>query len=123
MAAAVAVLAALGTRFRFPRGSLRVSTRWRVLAETWKIGSRAETWAHRCIALRGFPPQAFNTLRGMIKLAREHGAERVDEACAEALARERLASGFLRVPRPCGDEPSVRHSGSTVPRCSPPVQG
>ena len=67
-----------------------------LLAETRKIGRHAEAWAHRCIASRDFPPQAFNTLRGMIKLAREHGAERVDEACAEALARERLASGFLR---------------------------
>ena len=67
-----------------------------LLAEARKIGCHAEAWAQRCIASRDFPPQAFNTLRGMIKLAREHGAERVDEACAEALARERLASGFLR---------------------------
>ena len=32
----------------------------------------------------------------MITLAREHGADAVDDACGEALARERLASGFLR---------------------------
>ena len=33
----------------------------------------------------------------MIRLAADHGAERVDALCAEALDLNRLASGFLRV--------------------------
>lgn len=67
-----------------------------LLAEAGKLGSHAEAWALRCLASRDFPPQAFNAVRGMIELARKHPPQRVDEACAEALARERFTSGFLR---------------------------
>ncbi len=67
-----------------------------LLSEARKTGPQAEAWALRCLGSRDFPPQAFNTLRAMITLASKHGAEAVDDACGEALARERFASGFLR---------------------------
>ena len=67
-----------------------------LLAEARKIGSHAEARALRCLGSKDFPQQAFNTLRAMIRLASAHDARALNEACGEALARERLASGLLR---------------------------
>ena len=60
------------------------------------IGANALSWAERCFASRDFPEQAFATVQGMIRLADDHGAGRIDALCAEALDLNRLASGFLR---------------------------
>ena len=35
-------------------------------------------------------------MQGMIRLADDHGGDRLDALCAEALDLNRLASGFLR---------------------------
>ncbi len=61
-----------------------------------RVGPSALAWAERCFASRDFPEQAFATVQGMIRLAEDHGAPRLDALCAEALDLNRLASGFLR---------------------------
>jgi len=48
------------------------------------------------MASRDFPEQAYATVQGMTGLAERHGDARVDEACAQALDLNRLASGYLR---------------------------
>ncbi len=78
------------------------------------IGPNALAWAERCFASRDFPEQVFATVQGMIRLADDHGAERLDALCAEALDINHLSSGFLRErlkagaetrrPRPEADE-------------------
>ena len=67
-----------------------------LLGRARKIGPNAVAWAERCFASRDFSEQAFATVQGMIRLADDHGAERLDALCAEALDLNRLASGFLR---------------------------
>ena len=67
-----------------------------LLGRARQIGPNAVVWAERCFASRDFPEQAFATVQGMIRLADDHGAERLDALCAEALDLNRLASGFLR---------------------------
>ena len=67
-----------------------------LLDQARRIGTNALAWAERCYASRDFPEQAFATVQGMIRLADDHGAERLDVLCAEALDLNRLASGFLR---------------------------
>ena len=67
-----------------------------LLGRARKVGPSAVAWAERCFASRDFPEQAFATVQGMIRLADDHGAERLDAVCAEALDLNRLASGFLR---------------------------
>ena len=67
-----------------------------LLDQARRIGANALAWAERCYASRDFPEQAFATVKGMIQLADDHGAERLDVLCAEALDLNRLASGFLR---------------------------
>ena len=67
-----------------------------LLDQARSIGAHALAWAERCYASRDFPEQAFATVKGMIQLADDHGAERLDALCAEALDLNRLASGFLR---------------------------
>ena len=91
-----------------------------LLARARRIGRNARAWAERCFASRDFPEQAFTTVQGMVRLAEDHGRERVDALCAEALERNRLASGFLRErirngarldrPRPEPDECIPSHS-------------
>ncbi len=66
-----------------------------LLGRARRIGPNAVAWAERCFASRDFPEQAFTTVQGMIRLAADHGDERVDALCAEALDLDRLASGFL----------------------------
>ncbi len=48
---------------------------------------------------------AFATVQGMIRLADDHGGDRLDALCAEALDLNRLASGFLRERVKNGGEP------------------
>ena len=67
-----------------------------LLGQARRIGANALAWAERCFASRDFPEQAFATVQGMIRLADDHGADRLDALCAEALDLNRLASGFLR---------------------------
>ena len=67
-----------------------------LLDQARRIGANALAWAERCYASRDFPEQAFATVQGMIRLADEHGDDRLDVLCAEALDLNRLASGFLR---------------------------
>ena len=69
------------------------------------IGANALAWAERCYASRDFPEQAFATVQGMIRLADDHGGDRLDALCAEALDLNRLASGFLREKIKNGGEP------------------
>ena len=90
-----------------------------LLARARRIGRNALAWAERCFASRDFPEQAFTTVQGMVRLADDHGRERIDALCAEALDLNRLASGFLRErlksargldrPRPEPDETIPRH--------------
>ena len=90
-----------------------------LLARARGIGANALTWAERCFASRDFPEQAFATVQGMIRLADDHGADRLDALCAEALDLNRLSSRFLRDrlrtgtephrPRPEADEIIPRH--------------
>ena len=91
-----------------------------LLARARRIGRNALAWAERCFASRDFPEQAFTTVQGMVRLADDHGRERVDALCAEALDLNRLASGFLRErlknghglhrPRPEPDETIPSHT-------------
>ena len=67
-----------------------------LLGRARKVGPNALAWAERCFAARDFPEQAFATVQGMLRLADDHGGERLDALCAEALDLNRLASGFLR---------------------------
>ncbi len=67
-----------------------------LLGQARRIGANALAWAERCYASRDFPEQAFATVQGMIRLADDHGGDRLDALCAEALDLNRLASGFLR---------------------------
>ena len=67
-----------------------------LLQQARRIGPRARAWAERCFASRDFPEQAFATVQGMIRLADDHGHDRLEELCDEALDLNRLASGFLR---------------------------
>ncbi len=90
-----------------------------LLARARGIGANALTWAERCFASRDFPEQAFATVQGMIRLADDHGADRLDALCAVALDLNRLSSRFLRDrlrtgaephrPRPEADEIIPRH--------------
>ena len=82
-----------------------------LLAQARSIGPNALAWAERCFASRDFPEQAFATVHGMIRLARDHDAQRLDALCAEAL--DRLASGFLR-------ERLRNGGGQTERRTEPP---
>ena len=97
-----------------------------------RVGPNARAWAERCFAARDFPEQAFATVQGMIRLAKDHGGARLEALCAEALDLNRLASGFLRErlkngaglvpPRPEAEETipdhgNVRHADIlTMPR-------
>ena len=91
-----------------------------LLARARRIGRNALAWSERCFASRDFPEQAFATVQGMVRLADDHGRERVDALCAEALDLNRLASGFLRErlktgrgprrPRPEPDETIPSHT-------------
>ena len=91
-----------------------------LLARARRIGRNALAWAERCFASRDFPEQAFATVQGMVRLADDHGRERVDALCAEALDLNRLSSGFLRQrlknarepdrPRPESDETIPSHT-------------
>ena len=76
-----------------------------LLGRARKVGPNAVAWAERCFASRDFPEQAFATVQGMIRLADDHGDERLDALCAEALDLNRLASGFLRERIKNGGEP------------------
>ena len=76
-----------------------------LLGRARRIGANALAWAERCYASRDFPEQAFATVQGMIRLADDHGADRLDALCAEALDLNRLASGFLRERLKNGGEP------------------
>ena len=67
-----------------------------LLSQARRIGPHACAWVERCFASRDFPEQAFATVQGMIRLADDHGADRVEALCGEALDLNRLASGFLR---------------------------
>ncbi len=67
-----------------------------LLEQARRIGPRARAWAERCFASRDFPEQAFATVQGMIRLADDHGNDRIETLCGEALDLNRLASGFLR---------------------------
>ena len=67
-----------------------------LLEQARRIGPCARAWAERCFASRDFPEQAFATVQGMIRLADDHGCERLEALCGEALDLNRLASGFLR---------------------------
>ena len=81
------------------------------------IGTNALAWAERCFASRDFPEQAFATVQGMIRLADDHGGDRLDALCAEALDLNRLASGFLRERIKNGGEPGRPRPGpdETIP--------
>ena len=81
------------------------------------IGPNAVAWAERCFASRDFPEQAFATVQGMIRLAEDHGGERLDALCAEALDLNRLASGFLRERLKNGAGPDRRRAQAreTIP--------
>ena len=76
-----------------------------LLGQARRVGANALAWAERCYASRDFPEQAFATVQGMIRLADDHGADRLDALCAEALDLNRLASGFLRERIKNGGEP------------------
>ena len=76
-----------------------------LLGQARRIGANALAWAERCYASRDFPEQAFATVQGMIRLADDHGGDRLDALCAEALDLNRLASGFLRERLKNGGEP------------------
>ena len=76
-----------------------------LLGQARRIGANALAWAERCYASRDFPEQAFATVQGMIRLADDHGGDRLDALCAEALDLNRLASGFLRERIKNGGEP------------------
>ena len=77
-----------------------------LLVRARAVGPNAAAWAERCFASRDFPEQAFATVQGMLRLADDHGGERIDALCAEALDLNRLASGFLRERVRHGGEPS-----------------
>ena len=91
-----------------------------LLSQARRIGPHAGAWAERCFASRDFPEQAFATVQGMIRLADDHGHDRLEALCGEALDLNRLASGFLRerlkngirtpAPRPEARETIPRHS-------------
>ena len=81
-----------------------------LLAQARSIGPNALAWAERCFASRDFPEQAFATVQGMIRLARDHDAQRLDALCAEALDLDRLASGFLRERLRNGDRQARRRT-------------
>ena len=89
-----------------------------LLARARGIGANALAWAERCFASRDFPEQAFATVQGMIRLADDRGAERLDALCAEALDVNRLSSGFLRDRLRAGAEPHRprAEAGETIPR-------
>ena len=67
-----------------------------LLDKARRIGEEALSWAECCMASRDYPEQAFRSVQGMIGLVGEHGNQRVNEACVEALAHNRFGSGFLR---------------------------
>ena len=67
-----------------------------LLGKARRIGKEALSWAECCMASRDYPEQAFRSVQGMIGLVSEHGNQRVNEVCIEALARNRFGSGFLR---------------------------
>ena len=106
-----------------------------LLGQARRIGANALAWAERCCASRDFPEQAFATVQGMIRLADDHGADRLDALCAEALDLNRLASGFLRERIKSGGKPdrlrpepdetipshgNIRHADTlTMPRQRP----
>ena len=82
-----------------------------LLARARDIGPN--TFAERCFASRDFPEQAFATVQGMIRLADDHGTERLDALCAEALDLDRFSSAFLRK--------RLKHGGGqTQRRVDPP---
>lgn len=56
--------------------------------EAWigKIGPQAKAVASQMMAAARHPELAFNQARGIIRLADEHGNERVEKACAKALS-------------------------------------
>ena len=89
-----------------------------LLARARGIGANALAWAERCFASRDFPEQAFATVQGMIRLADDRGAERLDALCAEALDVNRLSSGFLRDRLKAGAEPRRprAEASETIPR-------
>ena len=88
-----------------------------LLGRARKVGPNALAWAERCFASRDFLEQAFATVQGMIRLADDHGAERIDALCAEALDLNRLASGFLRERIKNGTGPDRRRAQAreTIP--------
>ena len=62
-----------------------------------KIGPHALSWTLRCMASRDHKQQAYRTVRGMIRLAEEtYGNSKVNEACRDALALNRLSTGYIR---------------------------
>ena len=44
------------------------------------IGTEALDWAHRCLASRDFPQQAFRSVRDRLDLAGKHGNAAVEQA-------------------------------------------
>ena len=88
-----------------------------LLARARRIGRNALAWSERCFASRDFPEQAFATVQGMVRLADDHGRERIDALCAEALDLNRLASGFLRQRLKSGGGPRRprREPDETIP--------
>ena len=88
-----------------------------LLGRARKLGPNALAWAERCFASRDFPEQAFATVQGMIRLAEDHGGERIDALCAEALDLNRLASGFLRerLKRGAGPDRPRAQARETIP--------
>ena len=67
-----------------------------LLLQAEGIGTEALDWAHRCLASRDFPQQAFRTVRGMVDLAGKHGNAAVEQACARCLGRGRLSAAAVR---------------------------
>ena len=79
-----------------------------LLERSRRIGANALSWAQRCMASKDYPQQAYTAVQGMTRLAENHGNARVDAACAEALSRDRLASGYLREAMKTGGKAVVR---------------
>ena len=104
-------------RLRAARDARRPDYGEFLLGKARRIGGNALAWAERSFASRDFPEQAFTAVQGMTRLAGKHGDERVDAACAEALDRDRLGSGFLRALLKNGGPAAPRRpeAGETIP--------
>lgn len=67
-----------------------------LLTEAKRAGQSVYNWAVNCMSSRPFEQQAYNTVRGLLKLGENHGADRLKAACEAAMAVENHTYGYLK---------------------------